>query len=392
MTAAASDARLRISPPEVPFREGRWFHPAVAVDARGDWIMTLQRELGCDYYSPPHVCVSPDRGRSWSAPEPIPALATRPAADGLLEAIADVRPFFHPPSRSIIAIGCNTYYTDGGLADHGSRVADPRYPRRTVYAVRDACGRWGPRRELAAADGPLNAIAACTQLVIFPDGDALVPFYFNENPETRGFHCGVSTVRCRFLDGELRVERRGETLRHPPLRGLLEPSAALFRNRLYLTLRAEDGYGYWCVGDDGLSWGPRRPWSWDDGEALAMSTTQQHWLELDGELYLAYTRRNGENGAVPRFRAPLYLCRFDTALGALARAEEREVMPLAYRGRTPGLLGNFHTAPTGGSEAVITDAPLWASCATPPGPPDTEVWLARVTAGASGGGCEKSAG
>ena len=37
--------------------------------------------------------------------------------------------------------------------------------------------------------------------------------------------------------------------------------------------------------DDGLNY-TKKPWAWDDGELLEMSTTQQHWLTHSDALFL----------------------------------------------------------------------------------------------------------
>lgn len=71
----------------------------------------------------------------------------------------------------------------------------------------------------------------------------------------------------------MRVKATGNALLNNSGRGLLEPSVTYFDSRYWLTIRAEDGRGYVSVSDDGLAYAEQRPWQWDDGEILDMSTT-----------------------------------------------------------------------------------------------------------------------
>ena len=103
---------------------------------------------------------------------------------------------------------------------------------------------------------------------------------------------------------------------------MLEPQLTFFDNRYLMTIRAEDGYGYVSSSTDGLNWSEAISWKWDNGEPLAMSTTQQHWLPHSDGLFLAYTRKAEENANVMRWRAPLYLAQVDRATLRLIRASE----------------------------------------------------------------------
>lgn len=55
---------------------------------------------------------------------------------------------------------------------------------------------------------------------------------------------------------------------------------------------------------DGLKWDEPAPWTFDDGEPLVMSTTQQHWLSHSEQLYLVYTRKTEHNEKVFRWSRP----------------------------------------------------------------------------------------
>ena len=103
----------------------------------------------------------------------------------------------------------------------------------------------------------------------------------------------------------------------------------------------------WSRSADGLHWQPLAPWCWDDGEAIAMSTTQQRWLPHSDALFLVYTRRSEDNHNVMRWRAPLWLAEVDRERLCLLRASERVVFPLKGDGigDPEGVprMGNFHT-------------------------------------------------
>ena len=126
-----------------------------------------------------------------------------------------------------------------------------------------------------------------------------------------------------------------------------------------MTIRSEDGKGYVTTSPDGLSWKEPVPWAWQDGEALTMSTTQQHWLTHSETLYLVYTRKSAENATVFRWRAPLYLAAVDRKTLRLVRETERVVFPIKGDGvkdrAKVAYSGNFHTMPLSPNESLITD-------------------------------------
>lgn len=91
----------------------------------------------------------------------------------------------------------------------------------------------------------------------------------------------------------------------------------------------------------------------DDGEVLAMSTTQQHFLFCGGKLHLVYMRNAGYNAHVMRFRAPLFIAEVSEDLH-LIKASEQIVFPMIPEGdHAPGL-GNFQAVAVSDREAIIT--------------------------------------
>jgi hypothetical protein len=312
--------------------------------------MTLQEIGGSDYFGPVHWSESGDLGATWSDPEPTPSLGRRPGRDDFEEGVCDVVPDYHPPTRTVLALGHNVFYRDG-------RFPGQQPPRWPVYAVRSPEGTWSDSKRLEWDDprGAFIYTNNCGQRVTLPDGDILLAFTFGPQPSSAR---SVASVVCAF-DGEaLSVRRVGEELTHDVGRGLLEPSLTFLDGRFYLTIRAEDGHGYVAASDDGLNWSEKQPWCWDDGESLAMSTTQQHWLRHPEGLFLVYTRKAPSNVNVIRWRSPLWVSQVDRERLRLIRSTERVVLPLVGDGvdnpDDVALMGNFHVTNASPSESWVT--------------------------------------
>jgi hypothetical protein len=272
------------------------------------------------------------------------------AAGVIEEGVCDVVPEYHPQTNTVLAVGHNVYYKDGVL----TRPSEGRY---TVYVVRGGDGTWSERRTLTWAHPDTSGIytAGCAQRITLSNGDIVVPLSYT--PLGRADRA-VTTVVCQF-DGEtLAVRETGNELRLAVKRGLLEPSLALFGGCFYMTIRAEDGHGYLSTSDDGLQWCEPEPWCWENGEPLAMSTTQQRWLTHSDGLFLVYTRKAAENVNVMRWRAPLYVAQVDARSRRLIRASERVVLPLRGDGvHDPdhvARMGNFHTVGASEAESWVT--------------------------------------
>ena len=150
-----------------------------------------------------------------------------------------------------------------------------------------------------------NCGNGCGQSVETEKGELLVPVYRN----LPGDPCSQALVlRCAF-DGEtLRLLEIGEPLSLKIPRGLGEPSLIRRGDEYWLALR-NDECGLVARSRDGLRFPEMHLWRWDDGSVLQNYNTQQHWLEVRGDLCLVYTRRTPENGHVFRHRAPLFVAR-----------------------------------------------------------------------------------
>lgn len=325
-----------------------WFHPRVT--RVGEKVfMTLQPITGSDYFGPVYSALSSDNGQTWSEYEQAPPLGRVPAQDGWNEGVCDVTPEFHAPTASVLALGHNVFYK-GQTFD---RNQPPRWP---IYAVwKD--GVWGARQRLVWDDPRGSYIYSnnCGQRVVMPDGEVMMSFTFGVKDKPRSV-CGV---RCAFDGKLLRVVETGPEITNPQGRGLLEPSLTRFKDRFYLTIRAEDNHGYVAVSDDGLHYEPKQAWQWDDDTPLAMSTTQQHWLTHSEGLFLVYTRKDVSNEKIPRWRAPLYVAQVDVKTLRLIRATERIVLPIIGDSiNKPELVafnGNFGVANLSADESWITD-------------------------------------
>ena len=123
-------------------------------------------------------------------------------------------------------------------------------------------------------------------------------------------------------------------LRFECVRGLCEPSVTLWHGKFYLTLRNDEA-AFAATGDDGINFNCLHLWRWDDGSILQSYNTQQHFLKINGELYLVYTRRDSSNGHVFRHRAPLYCAKVQPDCTLL---RDSELIVVKERGAR---LGNF---------------------------------------------------
>ncbi|MBI5283042.1 MAG: exo-alpha-sialidase [Candidatus Solibacter usitatus] len=330
-----------------------WFHPRICrvPSAGGQYLfMTVQVIGGSDYYGPVHWSVSQDNGKTWSTPEPVPGMGRRQLDNGMEEGLCDTVPEYHARTGSVLLLAHNVYYRDGRLAQPG----EERWP---VYVTRTSGGRFGPPRKLEWSHPEASAMytSGCSQRVTLPGGDILVPLSLG--PRGRADR-GVCTLRCSFDGQTLRAAGHGNTLRLSAGRGLLEPTLALHGGLFYMSVRAENGQGFVAQSKDGLQWDGMQPWRWDDGEPLALSSTQQRWLTHSEALFLVYTRRDSSNLNVMRWRAPLYLARVDPKRMCLIRASERIAIPLYGDGLTRGNevehLGNFHTTAVSAEESLIS--------------------------------------
>lgn len=344
-----------------------WFHPRACLvpgakeEKRRRVFMTLQEINGSDFFRQVHFMTSDDLGMTWTEPQAIPDFSWHDKGGGLIEGVCDVVPQWHPWTKTILAMGHNVYYKDNKL----TQTSNDRWP---TYAVRDEKGNWSSRKKLRWDDPRASAMVSCGcgERLWFDDGDLLVPVSFGPQGRT---HRSVTTLRCAFDGVNLTVKESGNELESTKGRGLLEPSITKFRNRYFMTIRAEDERGYVTTSANGLKWDEKQPWSWEDGTPLAMSTTQQHWLLHSEGLHLAYTRRTEENAKVMRYRAPLFIAAVDPETLRLRRDTERVLFPLkgdpASDPKHVTLTDNFHPLAVTQDESWITVGENTLSTRTP---------------------------
>ena len=339
-----------------------WFHPSVTLLHDGRLFAVMQTMKGSDHYGGPCFSISADKGENWSAPTEIPAFKNK-RIDGtpFVEGVADIRPFTLQDG-SVAVFGCTTFYTDNGAAAWDKQVEGKCPAQSAVYAI------WSPETEKFGTRGILELPgiasyrAACTQAILDGDDRIVVPIYFNS-----GSICDYHDYKMpRFASLTAVYRKQGDSLEYvaksnslelPILRGCIEPSIVrLHDGRYAMTLRAEDGKMYRAIGDDTLSWHDMRPWQWDDGTTIKTESTQQHWITLGQKAFLVYTRSNGENNGIMRFRAPLYIAEADAERAMLFRSTEKIVFPRQCINGVEALYGNFHCAQLDDKRAIVSDS------------------------------------
>ena len=272
-----------------------WFHPRVASipgagrEGRPAVVMTLQKHLGVsDHYSGLWMMRTDDLGQTWTGPTEIPELAWVTEPDGVVRAVADVTPGWHPQTGKLIAMGCTVRY-----GKKGEQLSDVQRFSQTAYAVYDPkTGAWSKWQilELPGDDKFNMARNACAQWLVLPDGALLVPIYF---AKASNVPASVTVLHCAFDGQKLTYLKHGDELSLNVVRGLCEPSIIAFRDRVYVTIR-NDIKGYVSVSNDGLHYQPIKAWTFDDGRELGSYNTQQHWLAHHDGLFLAYTVTSGQ--------------------------------------------------------------------------------------------------
>lgn len=315
--------------------------PCVTTDWKGNALLTYQTLLltGADVFYGQHVCKSTDGGRTWSAPKEM-ALFKDEYTNGY-RIVRYANPRYSAKNRKWYALGKSGMYKGDKEPVNGRVNGKPS--GLPLYATVDV--DTGAYTSWKTIDFPFPYITAFPfgDPVDLDDGSLLIPFYYTVGHKFGGsafdVMCQVVCVKYRFEGDGITLVEAGESIDCPELkRGVCEPSLVKFGDRYYLTLRSNEK-GLFAESSDGLRFGAPKTWCWEDGEPIGNRNTQQHWLKIAGDLYLAYTRWNGMNQHVFRNRAPVYIAKFDPKRGCLVRGTELAVVPeLGAR------LGNFQTA------------------------------------------------
>ena len=311
---------------------GAWFSPRTCQLSDGRLVMTCQRINGEDGFEGVHIAWSEDGGIRWSEPVPVPSLAREifPSTDGQIweETVCDVVPSELEDGR-LLLIGQNVYYCNGVLASANDN-------RKTVYTFFGNKAQWSERKSVQwdAERAARSLYAGCAQRVQMEDGSILLPVSHTSMEGVRG----VGVLRLSVNQNVLEVVENSNSLYLDVGLGLIEPSLIEYNKQYWITIRAEDGRGYWSVSDDGLTWPEMSCWGFDDGAALVTDSTQQRWVVVKDKLCLIYTRKDPMNERVFRWRAPLWISEVEN--GTLLRLSEERVLPAV---EDPLIqIGNFH--------------------------------------------------
>ena len=312
-------------------------------------VMTMQPLLlsGSDVFYALHAMRTDDQGRTWDGPLRQETLRRREFPEGGTIVVSDFWPKWHAPSGKLLGTGHTVRYIE-------NRIVPGKNPRVTAYAVYDPQERtWSDWRTLELPKGPqfLSSGAGSTQRYDLPNGDVLLPVYF-EHPDKKDIvpakmSLSSMVLRCRFDGGKLSYVEHGNEMWLNFGRGLSEPSLTKYGDWFYLTLR-NDEFAYVTRSRDGLHFQELRKWTFDDGKDLGSYNTQAHWVTHSEGLFLVYTRRGANNDHVMRHRAPLFIAQVDPQRMAVIRSSERVLVP--QRGAR---LGNFGVTDVGPSETWV---------------------------------------
>ena len=288
------------------------------------WVTTMSQttRTGSHGYHDIYESISRDGGQSWTQPRLVPSLRRSETDDGYALVPGDLWPTWHATSGTLLVTG-KTFNFEGGRDEDFLREA-------ISYAVRPIkAGSWSEMRtvEMPSRDREgfpiLAPNAGCNQPFTLSNGEILLPVRYQRDQKLRNYTSIVA--RCEFDGQTLKYLTHGSEHSISEGRGLYEPSLTRFRDRFFLTLRADDG-AYVCRGEDGIHFDPVREWRFDDGSLLGSYNTQQHWVTVGGGLFLVYTRRGADNDHIFRHRAPLFIAQVNPEELVVIKDTERVLL------------------------------------------------------------------
>src|SRR5699024_11186214 len=118
---------------------GIWFHPRATSLPDGRVLMTCQKITGSDNFGTVHWCITEDKGKNWSDPQPVPAFQRRSLGGGFEDGACDVVSEYHAPSGKVLLMGHNVFYQN----DDRCFADTSEYQSHAVYCVGDGNGNWG---------------------------------------------------------------------------------------------------------------------------------------------------------------------------------------------------------------------------------------------------------
>ena len=271
-----------------------------------------------------------DNAKTWSAPKRVDNLGRKRSPLGVEMVMGDLCPQWHAATKTVLVTG----KTFGFRKDAKPNEAkDDRAFECVAYAVYSpATNEWSGLKIMAmperdhAGHPIIEPNAGCNQRCDLPNGDVLLPVRYRADAKQRLYTTVVA--RCGFDGGALTYREHGSEMSITVPRGLYEPSVCQFKDRFFLTMRAEKT-GYVARGRDGIHYEPIMEWKFDDGQPLGSYCTQQHWITHGDGLYLLYTRRGANNDHIFRHRAPIFIAQVDPDKLHVLRATEQVLMPEA---------------------------------------------------------------
>ena len=326
-------------------RTRNFFHPAFVPLTGGGILFTFQLIMESDCYGPPqYMLYSPEGG--WSEAAVIPGMENVNMGNGLVQGVADIRPFA-AADGTVAVFGCSTVYFRNKIKSDYMDIA-----QYSVYNTYHPDKGWGKC-------GVLSGVrTACTQAEFDNCGNWLIPCYFDKNLSDASANYVVKVLKLHLEGEKFSVIGESNELEYNVERGFIEPSIIFFKGFFYMTIRAEDGFGYVSKTADPMHWDKPKVWKFDNSE-LRTSTTQQHFFKMKDRLFLCYTRKTRDNEHVFRYRAPLFAAEIDTEKCCLKKSTETTVFPLTEYQKSTGLYGNFHTVSMPDGSVWLSDGRLF---------------------------------
>ena len=314
-----------------------YVHARAATLSDGRLLITTQKlnVTGTDDFEGLEVLVASDGGAVLTPPERDQAFGRRVLCPRVECAECDATPMRLKASDKILAVGHLAFYKDRHAPTHS-------FVNRGFYAVYDEKNaRFLPTKPFSLSLGEeyLHGAPGCVQFYEREDGRLFIPFTIKKESSSL-----YEVIVFQFdFDGENLIEvAKSNVLSYPVARGAYEPSIIFCDGKFILTVR-NDTVGLYSTSIDGEHFSPLSPWCFDDGEVLENYNTQQHFLTLDGNVYLVYTRKGANNDHVFRHRAPLFFAKIDTEHNCLIRKSEQIAVP--ERGARLGNFGVTNVSP-----------------------------------------------
>lgn len=325
-----------------------WVHPRAGAipGPTPSVVMTMQKLLliGSDVFFALNEVRTDDLAQTWGKITPHEdTLGRHTRADGVIVAACDFTPKWHAKSGKLLGTGHTVHYQNDKVMHDQQRA--------TSYSVYDEKARtWSAwtALEMPKEAKFFNSGAGCVQRFDLENGDILLPIYFKGEGDK---YYSVTVLRCRFDGTTLEYVEQGNDVKLESGRGVYEPSLTRYQGKFYLTLR-NDTAAYVTTSDDGLNYGPIKPWQFDDGSELGNYNTQQHWVAHPNHgLHLVYNRKGLNNDHIVRHRAPLVMAKVNSETLQVIRATECILVP--ERGVR---LGNFAITEVSENETWVTVA------------------------------------